>query len=25
LAVGPSMMKYRSHRRCHVCDVAVSR
>jgi len=25
LAVGPSMAKYRSHRRCHVCDVAVSR
>jgi hypothetical protein len=25
LAVGPSMAKYRSHRRCHVCDVAMSR
>jgi hypothetical protein len=25
LAVGPSMMKYHSHRRCHVCDVAVTR
>ena len=25
LAVGPSMAKYHSHRRCHVCDVAVSR
>jgi len=25
LAVGPSIAKYRSHRRCHVCDAAVSR
>jgi hypothetical protein len=25
LAVGPSMVKYRPRRRCHVCDVAVSR
>jgi len=25
LAVGPSMVRYRPHRRCYVCDVATNR